>query len=101
MADHHPGAPGSPPTEGDGPSARGTRYGQILFVFYLLLYGGYVFVTAFAPEVMERTPWAGVNLSVLYGMTLIGTAIVLAMLYDWLCRPGRDGALGGRRDGQR
>lgn len=72
---------------GDATSQRGARYGRVLFVVYLLLYGGYVGITAFAPSVMKRTPLAGINLSVLYGLGLIGAAFAMALAYDWLCRP--------------
>lgn len=82
-------------------SVRGARYGRVLFVVYLLLYGGYVCITAFAPAIMQRTPLAGINLSVLYGLALIATAILMALVYDWICRlaahSGGSASEGGRR----
>ena len=82
--DHGPNAADEP--ERAETSARNTRYGLILFAVYLVLYGGFVLLNAFAPGVMERTPIAGVNLAVLCGFGLIGAAFVLAMVYGWLCR---------------
>jgi uncharacterized membrane protein (DUF485 family) len=75
------------PTEDEHPetAARNSRYGLVLFAVYLVLYGGFVLLNAFAPEVMDRTPLAGVNLAVLYGFGLIVAALVLALLYGWLC----------------
>jgi uncharacterized membrane protein (DUF485 family) len=70
---------------GDETSARGTRYGRVLFTVYLVLYGGYVAITAFAPAIMKRVPVAGINLSVLYGLGLIIAAFLMALIYDWLC----------------
>jgi len=67
-------------------AARRARYGLILFVLYLLLYGGFMLLNAFAREVMERTPIAGVNLAILYGLGLILAAFGLALVYAWLCR---------------
>lgn len=67
-------------------TSRRTRYGLALFAVYLLLYGGFVLLNAFAPEQMERTPLFGVNLAILYGMLLIGAAFLLALIYGWLCR---------------
>ena len=67
-------------------AARNTRYGLALFAVYVVLYGAFVLVNAFAPEVMERTPVAGVNLAILSGFGLIGAAFLLAMVYGWLCR---------------
>ena len=69
-----------------GIAARNSRYGLALFSVYLLLYGGFVLLNAFAPEQMERTPISGVNLAILYGFGLIAAAFVLALIYGWLCR---------------
>lgn len=71
---------------------RNARLGLVLFLIYLVLYGGFTLLAAFAPGVMERTPAAGVNLAVWYGFGLIAAALVLALIYGWLCRnsePGR------------
>jgi uncharacterized membrane protein (DUF485 family) len=83
----------APPTDDDhGPAAaRRARLGLILFAFYLVLYGGFVLLNAFAPAWMEQTPLFGVNLAVLYGLALIVSAFVLALVYDWLCRDPKAG----------
>ncbi len=65
--------------------ARQGRIGLILFAIYLVLYGGFVLLNAFAPEMMERLPFAGINLAILYGFGLIVAAFLLAMLYGFLC----------------
>jgi len=65
---------------------RNARVGFVLFVVYLLLYGGFVFLNVFAAKVMEMTPIAGVNLAILYGFGLIIAALVLALLYGFLCK---------------
>jgi uncharacterized membrane protein (DUF485 family) len=65
---------------------RNARYGLGLFAVYLVLYGAFVGVNAFAPELMERTPLGGVNLAILAGFGLIVAAFVLALVYGWLCR---------------
>jgi uncharacterized membrane protein (DUF485 family) len=59
-----------------------------LFLVYLFLYGGFVFLNAFAPSAMEAVPVAGVNLAILYGVGLIAAAFLLALVYVWLCRGG-------------
>lgn len=69
---------------------RNSRIGLVLFAVYLLLYGGFVFLNAFAAEVMETTPIAGVNLAILYGFGLIVAALVLALIYGFLCNPTDD-----------
>jgi uncharacterized membrane protein (DUF485 family) len=85
MAGLDHGANPAPGDEREPASAQRTRYGLILFAVYLALYGGFVLLNAFAPAAMEQTPFAGVNLAVLYGLGLIAAAFVLALLYDWLC----------------
>lgn len=67
-------------------AARRARYGLILFAIYCLLYGGFMGLNAFAPDLMEITPLWGINLAILYGFGLIGSALVLALVYAWLCR---------------
>jgi uncharacterized membrane protein (DUF485 family) len=58
-----------------------SRLGLILFALYLLLYLGFVLINTFSSTLMERTPFAGVNLAVLYGFGLILTAAILALVY--------------------
>lgn len=67
-------------------AARNARYGMVLFVLYLLIYGGFVVISAFWPEVMARDALFGVNLAITYGFALIAIAMVLALIYTWLCR---------------
>jgi len=63
-----------------------TRLGLVLFGVYLVLYTGFVVLSAFAPSVMERVVLAGLNLAVVYGFALIVVAFVLAVVYGLLCR---------------
>jgi uncharacterized membrane protein (DUF485 family) len=76
------------PREVENPAvaARNARYGMVLFVVYLAIYGGFVGLNAFDPQLMESTPAFGLNLAVLYGMALIVIAMVLSLVYSWLCR---------------
>ncbi len=64
---------------------RNSRIGMVLFVIYLVLYGGFVFLNAFAADLMERRPIGGVNLAILCGFALIIAAFVLAMIYGLSC----------------
>ena len=96
LHDHGPGL--SAEAERAETVARNTRYGLVLFAVYLVLYGAFVLVSAFAPEVMERTPLGGVNVAILSGFGLIGAAFVLALLYGWLCRG--DAKAGGESGGR-
>ena len=49
------------------------RLGLKLFMVYLALYSGFVLISAFAPEVMERTPIAGLTLP---SCTDLGSSLV-------------------------
>jgi uncharacterized membrane protein (DUF485 family) len=49
-----------------------------LFLIYLLLYAGFMGMTAFAPDALAKPVIGGVNLAVAYGMGLILTAMLLA-----------------------
>lgn len=68
---------------------RNSRYGLVLFAIYLVLYGGFVALAAFAPHQMGERPIGNINLAILYGMSLIAAALVLAAIYVVLCRPAR------------
>jgi uncharacterized membrane protein (DUF485 family) len=73
-------------------ASRNARIGLVLFSVYFVLYGGFVLLAAFAPQMMELTPAAGVNLAIWYGFGLIAAAIVMALVYGLVCRqrePGR------------
>jgi len=66
--------------------SKNARLGLQLFSVYLLLYGGFVFISAFSPTTMEKTPVAGINLAILYGFGLIVAALVLALIYGVMCK---------------
>lgn len=61
--------------------AHNTRIGLWLFAVYVTCYGGYMALSAFWPELMKREVLAGVNLAVTYGFALIGSALILALVY--------------------
>jgi uncharacterized membrane protein (DUF485 family) len=67
------------------------RVGLLLFAVYLVLYGGFIYLSAFRREVMARASVGGMNLAIVYGLALIVAAFVLAVLYMFLCRPEPEG----------
>jgi uncharacterized membrane protein (DUF485 family) len=81
--EHEPATPGAYDPK---KAARNARYGAVLFLAYLLLYGGFVAINAFNPDAMDTVVLAGVNLAIVYGLGLIVSAFVLALVYVWLCR---------------
>ena len=66
------------------PTPRPSRLGLAFFALYLALYSGFVLLNSFRPDLMEWRPFGDVNLALLYGLGLIASAILLALLYDWL-----------------
>jgi uncharacterized membrane protein (DUF485 family) len=66
-------------------SSANARSGLLLFFVYLAFYAGFMALAALAPQVMSRPVLAGVNLAIVYGMSLIGGALVVAAVYMWLC----------------
>jgi uncharacterized membrane protein (DUF485 family) len=66
--------------------AYNTRLGLVLFAVYVLIYGGFMALSAFAPETMKQPLLGGANVAVVYGFGLIVAALVLALVYMKLCR---------------
>ena len=65
--------------------SRNARNGLLLFAIYVVLYVGFMLLNAFAHERMQQPVLAGVNLAIVYGMGLIVAALLLALVYMWLC----------------
>src|SRR3954468_19027874 len=66
--------------------ARNARVGLWLFAVYVILYAGFMVLSAFYPERMRASAVAGVNLAVAYGFALIIGAFLLALVYMFLVR---------------
>ena len=77
-------------------SSRNARVGLALFAVYLLLYGGFMYLTAFKLPLMNKPFIAGVNLALIYGIGLIVAALLLAAVYMYLCRNAAETAEGQR-----
>ena len=81
---HHAPIPQQP--RDPGTERRNARVGLLLFWIYLVFYGGFVMVNAFAPSVMDTVLPGGLNFAVVSGFALILGATILAVLYAYLCR---------------
>lgn len=62
------------------------RLGVKMFVIYALIYAGFVAINILSPITMERVVLFGLNLACVYGFGLIVFALVLALIYDAMCR---------------
>jgi uncharacterized membrane protein (DUF485 family) len=74
------------PTSEDRPDRRNVRNGMLLFLLYLLFYGGFVYLNAFRSDLMAKPSLGGINLATVYGLALIVVALILALVYMMLCR---------------
>jgi uncharacterized membrane protein (DUF485 family) len=83
----------------DAVVAFNARLGVVLFLVYLLLYVGFIYLSAFQRERMATEVIGRVNLAVVYGFALIAAAFVMALLYMVLCR--REPAATDTREGGR
>lgn len=61
------------------------RVGVWMFLFYALLYAGFVALNVLKPVEMETPVALGMNLAVTYGFGLIVFALVLALIYTVMC----------------
>ena len=65
---------------------KNARLGMTLFFVYLLMYLGFVLANAFSASSMEMPVIAGLNLAIVYGFGLIFSAVVMALVYGFLCQ---------------
>ena len=80
-----PGPPASLQSEQPETVQHNTRLGLWLFAVYVILYAGFVLLSAFLTRVMGEDV-AGVNLAIVYGFGLIAAAFILALVYMALCQ---------------
>ncbi len=62
-----------------------TRLGLWMFLFYGLIYAGFVAINLLWPSAMESIVALGLNLAVIYGFGLIVFALILAIIYNQAC----------------
>ena len=70
----------------DSTSDYNMRIGLKMFLFYGLVYAGFVIINITHPLLMEKIIFSGLNLAVVYGFGLIVFAFVLALIYNGMCR---------------
>jgi uncharacterized membrane protein (DUF485 family) len=62
------------------------RLGVWMFLAYLIVYSGFVAINVIKPVMMESVVLFGLNLAVVYGFGLIIFALILALIYNQLCK---------------
>lgn len=61
------------------------KLGLLMFLIYVLAYSGFVFISVFNVTLMDIVMVTGLNLAAFYGLGLIVFAIILALIYSYLC----------------
>ncbi|NWH04155.1 DUF485 domain-containing protein [Desulfobacter latus] len=67
-----------------------TTLGLWLFLIYVLVYVGFIWINVASPKTMATIVFAGQNLAVVYGFGLIVLAFVMGIIYDIFCTNKED-----------
>lgn len=71
--------------DADFAAAKKSKLGVILFVFYVIVYGGFVVIGLVKPELMGLHVLGKQNLAIVYGFGLIALAVVMGFIYNEMC----------------
>ncbi|HET8828195.1 MAG TPA: DUF485 domain-containing protein [Pelobium sp.] len=69
----------------DNASAKKAKLGVWFFIIYSLFYAGFVVIGVVNYELLSQEIAFGLNLALFYGMGLIVFAVLLGILYNFLC----------------
>lgn len=69
----------------DNASDYKSKLGVYLFIFYVLVYAGFIVINVVSPKSMGLIVFAGLNLALVYGIGLIVLAIIMGLIYNHLC----------------
>jgi uncharacterized membrane protein (DUF485 family) len=61
------------------------RLGVYLFIFYCIVYAGFIIINVMSPKTMGVIVAAGLNLACVYGFGLIFLAIIMGIIYNNMC----------------
>jgi uncharacterized membrane protein (DUF485 family) len=86
---HHANVHTEDPSDSLQKQASRSRLGLIFFALYLTAYAAFVLCNTFQPQAMEEPGPSGIQWSVASGMGLILLAVLLSVVYGYLCRSGR------------
>jgi uncharacterized membrane protein (DUF485 family) len=74
------------PVQSEATFRRQARIGLVLLAIFSLAYAGFIGLSAFAYQWFSETRWAGIPLTVLYGVALVVASLLIAMIYGALSR---------------
>lgn len=84
-----------PVQDEDLASEKKAKLGIQFFFIYLFLYAGFVAIGVLNYELLAYEIFRGLNLAIFYGFGLILFAVLLGMLYNFLCSRYEDEMNGG------
>lgn len=73
------------PAAKDPSSPYKMKLGVWMFLFYGIIYAGFIGINLANPTLMEKPVIMGLNLAVTYGFGLIVLALFMALVYDRFC----------------
>jgi uncharacterized membrane protein (DUF485 family) len=76
--------------ETDNAAGRKAKLGVILFIFYTLIYSGFVVIGLTKPELMGLKLIGEQNIAIIYGFGLIALAVVMGFIYNYFCTKMED-----------
>lgn len=79
----HQNSPTEP--EVDNASEKKAKLGIKFFFLYLFFYAGFVAIGVLNYELLAVEVFRGINLAIFYGIGLIVFAVLLGILYNFLC----------------
>jgi uncharacterized membrane protein (DUF485 family) len=62
-----------------------SKLGVYLFIFYTLVYAGFIVINVVSPKSMGVIVFSGLNLACVYGFGLIILAITMGLIYNYMC----------------
>jgi len=74
----------------DNASDYKARLGVYMFFFYVIIYSGFILINVLSPKTMGVILFAGLNLAIVYGIGLIILAIIMGLIYNYLCTKKED-----------
>jgi uncharacterized membrane protein (DUF485 family) len=86
--------------EADKAAAKKAKLGVILFLFYTLVYVGFVIIGLTDPELLGKPIIGGQNLAIVYGFGLIILAIVMGFIYNFYCTRMEDSMNSKKQEGK-
>ncbi|MDA3851969.1 MAG: DUF485 domain-containing protein [Spirochaetaceae bacterium] len=84
--DHGPAIQSGP----DKASSYKSKLGVRMFIVYGIVYLGFILINTLKPKLMAVEVLFGLNLAVVYGFSLIFLAIILGLIYNYLCTKKED-----------